>query len=390
MALRRALLVGLLCWSVCGRCSWAQNPYKFPEQLGLPTPSAPEPFRSPEPLPQQAPEQLRAPEQLPQPSYFPAGHSIYEQADVEEMLNYAPLREQREQQIGTTAESYQIQPVQYPFEVSGADDLPNEPPPLVPGDYTERGILWSKRLLQTTVLPGSGDQLGIFELDTRATFHFARAPMFRFTPQFALRTLNGPESTDLPGSLYDFSLTTMLYIPFNDEWRMMAEISPGIYSDFEAVNGDSLRLPSRVFGFYRWSPALDFAFGFVYFDRDTVGFLPAAGLVYTPSDELRVEVTFPRPKISYRYYNDGDRQRTVDFVGEFGGGSWTVRRASGADDSVTLNDLRLLLGWEHREGKCLHWSVEAGYVFNRKLEYRSHIGDQDLDSTALLRFSIGY
>ncbi|MCA9117037.1 MAG: hypothetical protein KDA79_18325, partial [Planctomycetaceae bacterium] len=246
------------------------------------------------------------------------------------------------------------------------------------------------QLLQVTELPGSGDQLGILELDARATFHSTAAPFLRFTPRFAMRSLSGPESTDLPGSLYEISLAASIYLPVSEQLRLFAEISPGTYSDFQAYNSDSLRLPARAFAFYRLSPAWDLAAGFVYFDRDTLGFLPAAGLTYTPNDAWKLEITFPKPKLSWRYYDDGDHQRTMYVAGEFGGGSWTVRRAASFDDSVTLSDLRLLLGWEHREGNLLHWSLEAGWVFNRTIEYRSHLGDRDLNSTAMLRFAIGY
>ena len=54
-----------------------------------------------------------APEQFPQHSFFPAGHSIYQQAQVEEILEYAPLRESR---IADTLEEDTqpaIQPVQH-------------------------------------------------------------------------------------------------------------------------------------------------------------------------------------------------------------------------------------------------------------------------------------
>ncbi|MCA8991130.1 MAG: hypothetical protein KDA88_04085 [Planctomycetaceae bacterium] len=333
-----------------------------------------------------------APEQFPQHSFFPAGHSIYQQAQVEEILEYAPLRESR---IADTLEEDTqpaIQPVQYPFEPSGGVDGDWVPdveerlsvPPAQPASR------WSKQIFQTTVLPGSGDTLGMFEIDSRATTSWPGFPLLQVTPRFAFRTLTGPVSTDLPGTLFDLSLDATFFLPVSTEWSFLFSLSPGIYSDFDAYSRDSLRIPGRAFAIYKWSDSLKLVGGLIYLDRQDIGFLPAAGLTYTPNDDLKFDVSFPKPKISWRYLADTQRERFLYIAGEFWGGTWTVERASGKWDKAAIGDLRLLVGWEHKQADQLHWNVEAGYVFNRKVEYASGLGDLDLGDTAVLRFAIGY
>ncbi len=355
----------------------------------------------------EVPYSFLAAEPAPLPIDSPHGHSIYQQAQVDEILNYAPLQEARQQQVEPLEFEPEIQAVQYPFEPSGGVDLPTEPPPfsLPPTQPTRpaqptgpTGLLtqssgrsqWSKRVLQTTVLPGSGDALGMLEIDSRATTFFSQWPMLRLTPRFAIRSLDGPVTTDLPPALFDFSLGLLLYLPVSETWTFMGEVSPGVYSDFESYSSQSLRIPGRAIAIYLWNEQLQLMGGLIYFDRRDIGLFPAAGLIYSPNADVKMELTFPKPKFSWRYLNDPGRQRTVYLAGELWGGSWTVRRAANVNDTVTLSDLRLLVGWEHREGEHQHWSLEAGYVFNRQLEYTSGLGDMDLNNTALLRFTLGY
>ncbi len=250
-------------------------------------------------------------------------------------------------------------------------------------------IEWHKITVQGQMLPTAEEGLGVTSLDVRGTLKFSKAPFLFVTPRAAWHFLDGPPTTDLPPRLFDFSLDTTVYLPLNDRWTVQAGVAPGIYTDLHAMK-DSFRLSGRGMVFYRWSPQFQFAGGIIYLGRKDIVALPAIGAVYTPSDDLKVELLFPKPKAAYRYHHDIDRERWVYVTGELGGGTWAIQRSSGADDIATYRDFQLLLGIEHKEPGVINWQMEGGYVFSREIQYDSEIGNTELPATAVLRLVLSY
>jgi hypothetical protein len=81
----------------------------------------------------------------------------------------------------------------------------------------------------------------------------------------------------------------------------------------------------------------------------------------------------------------------VYVAGELGGGSWHFQRANGQDDAYDYNDLRLILGleWKNQSVPGLGGYFEAGYAFNREIEYASNPGF-DPDDTVMLRGGVTF
>lgn len=300
-------------------------------------------------------------------------------------------------------------PVQYPLDNSAYEG--EDPLGLDPADQDREGdwrgasvrrpdealpledqpwVEWNKITLSTQTLPGGDQGLGITSLDLKGTLKFARWPFLFVSPRFGVHSLNGPTTTDLPPTLYDFSLDTTVFLPLNERWTVQAALTPSIFSDLQASK-NSFRMVGRALAFYRWSSELQLAGGFVYLGRKDIVALPAAGLIYTPNEDVKYDVMFPKPKASYRYTHDGDRERWVYLTGDLGGGSWAVRRASGADDVATIRDFQLLAGIEHKQPGALNWQLEGGYVFSRKVEYLSTPGIiTTLPATAVLRVVLSF
>ena len=263
---------------------------------------------------------------------------------------------------------------------------PDEELPLEDQPWVE----WYKITLITQTLP-SGDQgLGITSLDLKGTLKFARWPFLFVSPRVGLHSLSGPTTTDLPPALYDFSLDTTVYLPLNDRWTVQATLIPSMYSDLKATQ-NAFRMVGRGLVFYRWSPELQLAGGFMYLGRKDIVALPAAGFIYTPNDDVKYDIMFPKPRAAYRYTHDQDRERWVYLTGELGGGSWAVRRASGIDDVATIRDYQLLVGIEHKQPHALNWQLEGGYVFSRRVQYLSTPGTfTTLPATAVLRVVLSF
>jgi len=92
-------------------------------------------------------------------------------------------------------------------------------------------------------------------------------------------------------------------------------------------------------------------------------------------EDTEFRLVFPAPKISHRVATwDGTKIRAY-LAGEFGGGSWAVRRDDGRDDTVDYSDLRALAGVEAEGPGGRTWHAEVGYAFDRRIDFASNQPD---------------
>lgn len=284
---------------------------------------------------------------------------------------------------------------QYPLTEPRADRAPDEPamlPPPTPGLDCDAAppllSLGDTRIDVTSVL-GSGDTLGITSVEFRSALESPRLPGTSLRPIFGMHMLAGPTRTDLPGQVYDISLEARTYLPLGERWLTELALAPGLFSDFRSTD-DAFRLVARAVGYYKCTETLRLSVGATYLDREDITWLPIGGVIWVPNDNWRYELVFPRPRITHRFWHEGQRERWVYALGELGGGSWAIERAGGAADIGTYRDLRLLLGLEFKQGDEHSWLVEAGLAFARELEYRSHLGDYEPDPAAIVRAALTF
>lgn len=211
------------------------------------------------------------------------------------------------------------------------------------------------------------------------------------TPAFETRFLEGPQVPDLPGTLYS-AYTQFIWVPkLAGQWSAILGIEPGAYGDFESGDQDVFRLLGRALIRYEWVPdQLELIAGVLYLDRPDVELLPAGGVIWSPCDDIRYEILFPRPKFAHRTYFDGIVEYWVYLGGEFGGDSWAIQRANGALDQLMLRDVRVTLGLEKKLDGGAGYAVEVGYVFSRQIELESTVQEFDLEDTLMLRGIIRY
>jgi hypothetical protein len=179
--------------------------------------------------------------------------------------------------------------------------------------------------------------------------------------------------------------------PINDRLGSMVLVTPSIRSDFETNEG-AFRLFGMALLTWQWVPrTLSVSGGVVYTGREDFPVLPAMGLLWTPSPEWRVDVQFPSPRISRRIRkNGGDSETWAYLGGVFGGNTWAVTRTGGAEDILTISDLRLVTGIEYLQRENRGFFAEVGYVFNRSIEYTNVPFQADLDSAVMLRFGVSF
>lgn len=286
---------------------------------------------------------------------------------------------------GQPAPGYPGYPAQPPSQFPGGFNWFGSPAgtPAGPGPY-----LKAVRDLRVryTFIPGdpgsSGNELQINDLETAVTFSFPNflhsGEPLNVSPGFVFHWWAGPSTTtsDLPAQAYS------AYLEFdwitNQKQRFGGEVdfTAGIYSDFNKINSRSLRFTGTGLGWYRITNNLTVKGGIQYLDRVDIKLLPAGGLFWTPNDDVRWEIYFPRPKLSQRLTTLGNTDLWWYIAAEYGGGSWTVERAlgplAGSSDQVDINDIRVYGGFEwFSRMTTVKGFVELGWVTERKLVYRN-------------------
>jgi hypothetical protein len=256
-----------------------------------------------------------------------------------------------------------------------------------------RNGFFQKLSLTATWLPDGNDpqDFGFAEIDTFASFALPfpiTAWPLVITPGFNMHMLGGPQNTDLPARLYDTYLDFMWLPTFVNRYTLLLAVAPSYYSDFQTGNADAFRVTGKGLVIYDAVPdRLQLVAGVLYLGRDNLKLLPAGGAIWTPTDYLRLELIFPKPKAAVCINAGGFFQDWVYTTAEYGGNTYSVERASGAHDKVTLQDYRILLGAERKLNGGTGYSVEVGYVFGRRVTYLSGGGFEPGD-TILLRAGV--
>jgi len=262
-----------------------------------------------------------------------------------------------------------------------------QPPRNGPG---KPGLLQQTRFTGTW-LPALGEEtssLGVATLRTSATLGFPaptpRSPLL-ITPAFGVHYWDGPLAPEVPARTFDNSLEFRWLNQFRPWLGFDLAVAPGYYSDFDQSNSDAIRITGRAIAKLSWGPKADWLLGVVYLDREDVSLLPAVGLILKPSDATRWELLFPRPRVMQRVACGTTADWWGYLGGEFGGGSWAIRRMDGVADVLTYRDFRVLLGIERKTPAGATTQLELGYVFGRELEFTSDTPDFDADDTLSAR-----
>ncbi len=229
-------------------------------------------------------------------------------------------------------------------------------------------------------------------------FFYSTQPLY-LLPSFSLHQWSGlraPASADLPALAYSAFLDSGWQ---SDPARIFgAELGlrVGMFSDFNTSTSDSLRIQGRGIGRVRITPRVTLKGGVIYLDRNKVKLLPAGGVLWQPNPDTRFDLFFPEPKLAHYLATVGTADTWWYVGGYYGGGSWTVKRDSGAKESIDINDIRLALGLEWgrseqmRDGRRVGF-LEVGYVFDRELLFKeSPLDNLDLQDMIMVRAGIGY
>jgi len=229
-------------------------------------------------------------------------------------------------------------------------------------------------------------------------FLYSQQPIFVF-PSFSMQLWDGPEELtgqDLPGQVYSAYLDTMWRSNPKSPFGGEIGVRVGVFTDFDTITTDSLRIQGTGLGRINVTPTITVRAGVMYLDRVKVKLLPVGGILWQPTPQMRLDFYFPRPKFSRYMVTMGTFDLWGYIGGEYGGGSWTIRRPLPIplSDRVDLNDIRLIAGFEWglsdelRSGQRTGF-IEAGWILDREVIFAAG-GSFTLRDTVMIRAGIGY
>ncbi|HEV7282377.1 MAG TPA: hypothetical protein VGN57_19400 [Pirellulaceae bacterium] len=238
------------------------------------------------------------------------------------------------------------------------------------------------------------DEINLQEANINATFALpapsAESPLL-ITPSFDTYFLDGPDSPDLPARLYGASVQAMWVPRINDRLQLILAFQPGAYGDFESSDQDMWRYEAQAL--FKWEPfrdRLQVVGGVLYLDREDLDFLPAGGVIWTPTDNYQFDLLFPIPKAAMRVYATPESEWWVFVAGEFSNETFAFEHSDQVYDQLAIKDMRAFAGVEMKRDGGSGLRLEAGYVFDRSIEFRSLSPDLELEDTYMLRAVVAY
>ena len=242
-----------------------------------------------------------------------------------------------------------------------------------------------------TIDASGSEKFGLATFYGGATIGLAKIRGITITPSVALHEALGTAKTRLEQRLYDLQVEVAWMHQLDERWRMRTEIAAGLFSDFEIADDlDALRVTGMSLFTYEASRDIQVVMGAAYLNLETQDFYPVAGIVWQPHDRLQFEILFPEWKLA-GFVKEAREGEIWSYIGGgFYGRTWRVQRASGAEDLATYSNWRVHLGWEKRHISGITYFGEIGYVFDRRLRYRSDVGDFDAEELAFARVGMNF
>lgn len=261
--------------------------------------------------------------------------------------------------------------------VDFANDVPLVPP---------------NRFATTWLASGGANGFGIFDLDYNRTWHLPtgsqRSPA-AISPGFGMHFWSGPRNLDFPPRVYDLYLDVSWRPIDHDSGGFAFGVTPGIYSDFVDLDGNAFQLTGWGLANRRFGPHWNLVGGVAVIRQLKSKLLPMGGVIWTPSEDMRMELMIPRPRIARRIWQQESGELWCYAAGQFGGGSWSVADTPTENVLVSSSDLRLILGIETINTEGYELTLELGYVFARDIS----VNDTTVlnpDSTFLLQASFAF
>lgn len=261
--------------------------------------------------------------------------------------------------------------------------------PLTPGGdiyssrfpHNNRTSFFQKGNFDALWMPKTGDEkTSLTQLDVALSFG---VPLFDpdspllITPTFEAWFFRSNKQ-EWKSTLYTTGVELRWIKPLvKDKFTIDLGVSALYSSDFHNKSKKVIRFPAHVTAIWAFNPRTKIVGGVMYQDRKhKYNWLPVAGVIWTPNEDLNFELVFPKMRIArrVRWFGAGagdDRSDWIYGAMEFAGGAWSdYEQLAGGEERHTFEyrDWRLLLGAERRTSFGMTLGFEVGYAFERYID----------------------
>ena len=277
--------------------------------------------------------------------------------------------------------THSVRPVE--TYLGSASDLPSG----------KRTGFFQKISSNTLWVPAEGSQpLGVTEFDLSVTFGLPlptpQSPLL-LTPRFSTTALDTKD--EFKETFYTTGLALRWLRPVVQDKFMLDVGASILYSgDFQESSSSAMRYPVHVAAIWFINPRIKAVLGAAYTDRryfDTV--IPVGGIIWTPTEDINVELIIPRLKIAQRirWFGSAAGTEQSDWLYtalEFATSTWSSQDIAGRVES---RDLRVLLGYERRTRFGINLGIEGGYMFDREIR---NFGNRYPSDSAFIRLRTSF
>jgi hypothetical protein len=203
---------------------------------------------------------------------------------------------------------------------------------------------------------------------------------------YGLKHLEAPSSAALPRNLQSLFIEAGARYRLNDRSFASIKLSPGLYSDFEDIGDDDLRMPVLALGGYSFANGFSAVGGFMYrLGYHGSRFIPVLGFSYQPDDSWRIDLIAPRPAITYL----ASRQLQLFVAGEFASDEYELRDRLLGAKVIRYSDYKAMFGINYLPVPAIKLSTSVGYAFERKFVFfDGDRSDLRMDNAPFLKLSL--
>lgn len=182
-----------------------------------------------------------------------------------------------------------------------------------------------------------------------------------------------PGAAPIPDALYETSLRAGARWRLDDAWSFQILLSPGLYSDFQDIDGGDFNLPGLGLAFWQLTDDLQLIAGAgVNLRRDTP-VIPALGARWRFADRWTLQAVYPAPRIEFNA-----TEAVTLFVGaKLVRSAYRVAEDFGTkignpelnDQDLSYNEWRVGAGTRWTISRALVLSVDGGWMGKREFNF---------------------
>ena len=197
---------------------------------------------------------------------------------------------------------------------------------------------------------------------------------FAYGLQLELHKLDADETTFVPGQLAEATLRLGFSRKLSPAWTASLALRPGLYGDFEDIDGKTFNVPLLLGASYAKSRDLIWLFGARANAYSEHPVLPIVGVRWQFAPDWSVGLAFPRSGVQWRVSPD----LTLDAGAAFQGGTYRISQNIGspsgmvgrlANTFVDYREIRVGIGAEFALTRRLSVRLDAGAFTDRRFDY---------------------